>query len=726
MKSSISSIYITLIVLLVLSVANGISIDRHVTRPVGPGIFYHKIHQDEGPWSIRVLEIDLTNQFVSLQTMKAHHTVVGREKLSHMAKSSSSSGYWVVGGINADFFSSSGIPHGVQVSDGKILTDPSTWSVFGLTSTRKPFIARVLLQATVLADEGVSHPIHHINKKGGANEMTLYSSQMGSHREYVNNSTEIILSSTNGQLNLCDTLIVVVDSVLSKSNRCPVPSAGFILAADGRAQKFVENYAAVGDTWKIYLAFQPGYEILEAVSGGPRLIRNGNISVENTAEGISDIFATTRHPRSAIGFNTEGTHVYFVTVDGRQPGYSVGMSLYELADFMIQFGIAEAVNLDGGGSTTLVVRDSVVNRPSDDSGERPIANAIFAVSTAPLGSLRSIEIEPDRANISANSEFCFRVHGYDHYFNPVPLDPESIVWEVKPASSKSMKNGHIVFGSTTGPHIVIAQCEGMADTACVEIVNIAAIELLPNPIILSLDGRVQLQINAYDNEGKKIDQKLNFAVAVTNAVGILDSNFILLAKRPGRGQVKVAKGGVTGTANIIVGEKSATVIEDFEDISDWTVSTLRANPEACQFVSSDSIFLGGGHSGELHYQLEFGGTSAVYCQSSIPVFGEPYAISLSVWGDAKGHWLRGEFEDNMGHIFIVDFTQKSYGINWKNEWKKQQAMLSSSQPGWGNPSASIKFPITWKKIYIAETNEDAKNCGILYFDNLQAEYIQAP
>ncbi|MFZ5515277.1 MAG: phosphodiester glycosidase family protein [Candidatus Zhuqueibacterota bacterium] len=726
MKLSIYSIFVTLTVLLVLPDAKGSSIDSHVTRPVGPGIFYHEIYQNEGPWSIRVLEIDLTNQFVSLETIKANSIVAGREKLSRMAKSASSDGHWVVGGINADFFSSSGIPHGIQVIDGKLLTDPSGWSVFGLTRNRKPFIDKMSLQASVVADEGVSHPIHHINKTGAINEMTLFSSHVGPHRVAAENSIELILRSTNGQLHLCNTLIVVVDSILSTSNGFAVPESGFILAADGRAQKFIESYAAVGDTWKIFIAFQPSYDILEAISGGPRIIRNGGISVENADEGISDAFATARHPRSAIGFNKEGTHIYFIAVDGRQPGYSVGMSLYELSDLMIQFGITEAVNLDGGGSTTLVVRDSVVNRPSDDSGERTVANAILAVSTAPLGPLSTIEIEPERAKIVANSEFDFRVHGYDQYFNPIPVDQKSIVWEVKPGSFESSKNGLISFNSNIGPHIIIAHNNDLVDTAYVDLVNISAIELQPNPIVLELGGCQQMLINIYDNEGFKINQKLSYNAIVSNAIGTLDSNFVFQAQRPGRGQLKVTKGDVSGSASIIVGDKSTTIIEDFEDISDWTVSTLRATPEACQFVLSDSFFYIGSHSGELQYHLESGGTSAVYCQTSIPVFGEPYAISLSVLGDAKSHWLRGEFEDRNGHLFIMDFTEKIHGIHWKNEWKHLQATLSSSQPSWTNPSATIKFPITWKKLYIAETDEKAKNSGIIYFDNLQAEYIQTP
>ncbi len=68
-----------------------------------------------------------------------------------------------------------------------------------------------------------------------------------------------------------------------------------------------------------------------------------------------------------------------VTVDGRRPGVSVGLTVAEAARVMRALGAREAMNLDGGGSTTMVVRSRVVNRPSDPTGERPVAEGIFVV-----------------------------------------------------------------------------------------------------------------------------------------------------------------------------------------------------------------------------------------------------------------------------------------------------------------------------------------------------------
>ncbi len=90
-------------------------------------------------------------------------------------------------------------------------------------------------------------------------------------------------------------------------------------------------------------------------------------------------FATDRHPRTALA-RLESGKILLVTVDGRQPGISVGMSLQALAELLLEFGAVDAINLDGGGSTTMVVHNKIVNKPSDQTGERPVSDAILVFS----------------------------------------------------------------------------------------------------------------------------------------------------------------------------------------------------------------------------------------------------------------------------------------------------------------------------------------------------------
>jgi exopolysaccharide biosynthesis protein len=133
-----------------------------------------------------------------------------------------------------------------------------------------------------------------------------------------------------------------------------------------------------GDTVDIRIAVvsaSRGAPATEAVGGFPLLVRAGRNVVAEQA-GIVATFGPARHPRTAVGWSADPPRLFWVVVDGRQAGYSAGMTLDELAALMLRLGAREALNLDGGGSSALVVRGMVRNRPSDATGERAVGNAL--------------------------------------------------------------------------------------------------------------------------------------------------------------------------------------------------------------------------------------------------------------------------------------------------------------------------------------------------------------
>jgi hypothetical protein len=120
-------------------------------------------------------------------------------------------------------------------------------------------------------------------------------------------------------------------------------------------------------------------EPVRVLGGLPRLLEGG-VRVGDLEVGARPTFAAARHPRTAIGYEgTDGGRLWIVVVDGRREGYSVGMTLPELTEIFEALGAREALNLDGGGSTAMVVDGRIVNRPSDPTGERAVANALLLV-----------------------------------------------------------------------------------------------------------------------------------------------------------------------------------------------------------------------------------------------------------------------------------------------------------------------------------------------------------
>ena len=123
---------------------------------------------------------------------------------------------------------------------------------------------------------------------------------------------------------------------------------------------------------------RPGEPAEEVVGGFPDLLDDG-ARVGDLEVRARPSFAAARHPRTAVAYDEDAGRLWLVVVDGRQPPHSAGMSLPELTTLLEALGAEEALNLDGGGSTTMVVGDAPVNRPSDATGERPVVNALALI-----------------------------------------------------------------------------------------------------------------------------------------------------------------------------------------------------------------------------------------------------------------------------------------------------------------------------------------------------------
>lgn len=177
----------------------------------------------------------------------------------------------------------------------------------------------------------------------------------------------------------------------------PIPADGAVLAATGDAVAWLDAHATVGSTVALdtTVADAEGEITLPAgsdvVNGGPRLVGDGRVDIPAAAEGFvwpDDPeffyrFGVWRHPRTLAGVREDGTLVVLVVVDGRDPATSIGASFADSAAILLSLGVVEGVNLDGGGSSTMVVGGEVVNRPTDPAGERPVGDAVVVGPRAP-------------------------------------------------------------------------------------------------------------------------------------------------------------------------------------------------------------------------------------------------------------------------------------------------------------------------------------------------------
>jgi hypothetical protein len=167
--------------------------------------------------------------------------------------------------------------------------------------------------------------------------------------------------------------------------KTPIPRDGFVLSYGGTRPPPPLNALRVGSRVELdteYLAPDgraADWEKAETIVGGAGLLLHDGIVVRDwTVEQFTATFAEMRHPRTLVGTHADGS-LWLVTVDGRQPKLSVGMTLAELRAFARRFGLRNALNLDGGGSTTMWVGGKLLNSPSDAAGARKVSDALVVV-----------------------------------------------------------------------------------------------------------------------------------------------------------------------------------------------------------------------------------------------------------------------------------------------------------------------------------------------------------
>ncbi len=371
--------------------------DTVVARALAPGVAYRQFTDRRGPWRVSLIRVDLRRAGLAIHHVRALDSLRGRERPTDMVRRATSGGARVLAAVNADFFElRSGENENNQVIDGewwkglKVTDSPyDTWdnvhSQLALDSAARPSIARYLFDGRAWA-RGAMTPILTLNAvPAGSYEGTaLFTPRFGSAtpRDTARQTVEAPLLAAGHR---GDTALYVRSGPVVAGSGTAIPRDGAVLSAYGARTAAVTAMAA-GDTVRILLATAPrlprGRAPALLVGGWPRIVHEGrSVAGEAAAvEGTISRNAEVRHPRTAVGFSRDGATLLLLVVDGRSAA-SVGMTLVELAEQMRRLGAWEALNFDGGGSTTMVVDGAVVNAPSDSTGERAVGNALLVVRT---------------------------------------------------------------------------------------------------------------------------------------------------------------------------------------------------------------------------------------------------------------------------------------------------------------------------------------------------------
>ena len=377
--------------------STGLPYDSVFTESLGSGVVHRRLVANSGPFTIHVVEANLQRRDLRIGSAHAFDSLRGRALTSAIAARQAVSGVAVVAAINADFFDlKTGENENNQVVNGEVLkavpiTDSpfdsrhTVHSQFAVTCDGHPLIERFTFAGAVLTPPPALAvlPLDAVNFRPHGDAMVLYTAAYGTtpadSLARLNVELPLRIAARAG-----DTLVLQSVGAAHAGGGLTIPAGQVVLSGAGATAELVRRVAgsvSSSNQLRVVTAFQPKRgRICTLVGGWPRLVVDGRSIADSVdlLEGTFPRFSVTRHPRTGVGFSRDSATIYFITVDGRSESSS-GMSLGELASLMQSLGVAQGLNLDGGGSTTLVIRGHVVNHPSDSAGERTVGNALLLI-----------------------------------------------------------------------------------------------------------------------------------------------------------------------------------------------------------------------------------------------------------------------------------------------------------------------------------------------------------
>ena len=334
-----------------------------VTQSVAQGVMHRQI-QDKGVLT-NILEV--SPDAVDIRPYRALSAGIGTETLVSLARR-----HKALAAINGGFFEMVGTFRGESVGalkiDGEWVSEPEQGrAVIGLRTVDgkiEAYIDRIALQQELVLPNDGALLIDGINRNRGRNELVIYRPHFHGVTLTMPEGVEAIVRSGE-----------VVD-IRNGHGSSRIPSDGYVLSASGKKRGELLSHIAEGDTVQIRETIIPervGDSELWAsfthiVGGGPLLLQNGIASSTQAyeQEGFDRAFHSFWHPRTAVGKKADGT-LLFVTITATKAGVRRGVMLSRLAELFLEWGATDALNLDGGNSSMLVIRDEVVSTKQKDT-----------------------------------------------------------------------------------------------------------------------------------------------------------------------------------------------------------------------------------------------------------------------------------------------------------------------------------------------------------------------
>jgi len=499
---------------------------------------------------------------------------LNKSTITNVSKYLVNQGKNVIGGSNADFFvMASGIPIGLVIDKGELVSSDAWQYAIGFKKDGSAVTGQPAMGIRVTGASGTVN-VSYFNKTRTTAGAYLLDRKFGSSTQFKANGESIILERMD------DTPVKVNGSVsmrvinkISGSGSFNIESNQMVLTKSNGAKVPSWVDFPIGEEVTLSVACNdPAWGEVEYAVGGKQLISNGNVATKGIDSGA------TPRARSAAGVTADG-RVILYEIDGNLPSHSAGLTASELGKELAELGCVDAVCLDGGGSSAMLLRQpgesapTLISSPSDGA-ERACANYVFFVGgSEPDGVTAHAVLTPEYRYLMPGASTLFTLKGADASFGPAPA-PEGMVYTVESGAgtieggtyTASDKPGNAVIHGSNG---TVEGAMGVCVTDAVDSIILTSGGNAVENISIPAEGVIDLNVEGYHQGERMASSDRAVKWSVSTGIGAVDENGVFTASDAmGQGALTCSIGAISKVINVNVsmGEaQEAALIADFED-----------------------------------------------------------------------------------------------------------------------------------------------------------------